>query len=67
MGQKQKWFLLNFLGTDDEININAVGAEFVNWKWIDVNELEKIIVNFKREMYRKVVNEFNSLILTNIK
>ena len=66
IGQKQKWFLLNFLGTDDEININAVGAEFVNWKWIDVSELEKIIVNFKREMYRKVVSEFKSLILTKL-
>ena len=67
MGQKQKWFLLNFLGKDDEININTVGAEFINWKWIDVNKLEEMIVDFKKEMYRNIVSEFNSIILKDLK
>ena len=67
IGQKQKWFLLNFLGDDDEININTVGAEFVSWKWIDVNELEEMIVDFKKEMYRNIVSEFNTVILKDLK
>ena len=67
IGQKQKWFLLNFLGNDDEININTVGAEFINWKWIDINKLEEMIVDFKREMYRDIMSEFNTIILKNLK
>ena len=67
IGKKQKWFLLNFLGNDEEININTVGAEFVDWKWIDVNKLEEMIVDFKREMYRNIVSEFNAIILKNPK
>ena len=59
--------MLNFLGNDDEININTVEAEFINWKWIDVNKLEEMIVDFKKEMYRNIVSEFNTVILKDLK
>ena len=61
-GQKQKWFLLKFLGNDTEININNHIPEFVDWKWIDTNELESIIIDFKKPTYNKVLKEFKPFI-----
>ena len=49
-GQKQKWFITRFLGTDNEININTKHPEFIEWKWIDPNILPDIIVNFKKDL-----------------
>lgn len=57
-GQKQRWFLLRFNGTDDQVNIHTEHAEFSTWKWIDVDELVANIVPFKREIYAAVVAEF---------
>ena len=62
-GQKQKWFLLKFLGNDNEININFCTPEFVDWKWIDINKLESIIVDFKKSMYKKISDEFKKIIV----
>lgn len=62
-GQKQKWFLLKFLGNDSEININFHTPEFVDWKWIDSDKLESIIVDFKKLMYKKILEEFKPIIL----
>ena len=66
-GQKQKWFLLEFHGHDEEINIAepAGGAhtiEFDDWKWIEPNELTQLIVPFKRRVYEQVVAEIAPLI-----
>lgn len=57
-GQRQKWFLLQFLGTDEDINIHTKKPEFTNWRWVDHSELTKLIVDFKREVYEDVVKEF---------
>ena len=46
MGQKQKWFLIKFLGPDSEINLNQKYPEFNQWKWVDIDELPKLIVPF---------------------
>ena len=50
-GQNQKWFIMNFIGKDDEINIKTKNPEFLDWKWIKISELHKIAVNFKIELY----------------
>ena len=47
-GQKQKWFVVKFLGSDKEININTKHAEFINWKWVEIDELPGLIVLFKK-------------------
>ena len=53
-GQKQKWFIMRFVGNEDEINIKTKKPEFLDWKWIDVNEITKKVVDFKYEVYKKV-------------
>lgn len=58
IGQKQKWYLLNFLGDNSKIDINTDSAEFSAWKWIEKHELTSLIVGFKREMYEKLILEF---------
>lgn len=57
-GQKQLWFLMRFLGSDDEIRIDTKHPEFSEWQWIDPKDLEASIVPFKRQVYSAVVDEF---------
>jgi putative (di)nucleoside polyphosphate hydrolase len=57
-GQKQKWFVLRFLGDDAEIKIDTKHAEFCKWKWADLETLPDIIVPFKRNVYKAVIEEF---------
>tara|TARA_B100000941_G_C28402940_1_gene499088 strand:+ start:316 stop:783 length:468 start_codon:yes stop_codon:yes gene_type:complete len=61
-GQKQFWFLIKFLGPDSEININQKYPEFIEWKWVDIQELPKIIVTFKKKLYLSIINEFKDFI-----
>jgi putative (di)nucleoside polyphosphate hydrolase len=63
-GQKQKWFLLRFKGSDDEIDLESHNPEFSHWKWADLDTLIESIVPFKRDVYRKVVEEFTPAIAT---
>ena len=56
-GQVQKWFVMRFFGNESEININTKNPEFLDWKWIDVDELPKIAVNFKLHIYKKIKEE----------
>ena len=60
-GQKQKWFIMKYLGNDSEININTKNPEFLDWKWVNPSELPKIIVNFKKKMYLKIYEELKIL------
>ena len=61
-GQKQKWFVVRFLGNDKEINIETKNAEFVEWKWIQKEELPNIIVDFKKHVYAKILLELKKII-----
>ena len=60
-GQKQKWFLMRYLGTDDEINIKTDKPEFLDWKWIEISKLAGVAIDFKVHVYKKIVEELNSL------
>lgn len=57
-GQEQKWFLLRFLGTDADVNIETDHPEFSRWIWLDPKELLASIVSFKRDVYARVLDEF---------
>lgn len=59
-GQKQKWFLCEFLGDDGEINLEQNNAEFHNWEWVDLTESLNRIVPFKMDVYKEIVNYFSS-------
>ena len=58
-GQKQMWFLMRFLGHDNEININTPHPEFDTWKWTKLNELPNSIVSFKQDLYNTVIESFH--------
>jgi putative (di)nucleoside polyphosphate hydrolase len=57
-GQKQRWFLMRFLGRDDEIDIARGHPEFAAWRWIDADAMLAAIVPFKREIYARVIDAF---------
>ena len=61
-GQKQKWFIMRFYGKDSEININTKKAEFLDWKWVDINEITKLVVDFKLHVYKKLTKEVERII-----
>lgn len=61
-GQKQKWFLIRFTGRDEDININTEHPEFQDWRWVEINELEHIIVPFKARLYKAVIEEFKPVL-----
>jgi len=61
-GQKQKWFIVKFTGIESEININTKFPEFIEWKWIDMNLLPSLIVNFKKHVYKDILNELKKFI-----
>ena len=61
-GQKQKWFLMRFNGDDKEININTHHPEFLDWKWVELNQLTEVVVDFKLHVYKEVTEKVRKLI-----
>ena len=61
-GQKQKWFLMRFIGEEKEINIKTKNPEFLEWKWIDIDEITEVVVDFKLNVYRQLKEKVKKLI-----
>ncbi len=61
-GQIQKWFVMRFIGNYSEININTKKPEFLDWKWIDLEDLPKIAVNFKLDIYKILKQEVSKIL-----
>ena len=61
-GQKQKWFLMKFLGNDDEINLKTNKPEFLDWKWVDLEMITKFLVDFKLHVYREIESKVKKII-----
>ena len=61
-GQKQKWFIVKFNGKDEEINIHTKKPEFLDWKWINIENLTDDVVNFKLEVYKQIQKEIIKII-----
>jgi putative (di)nucleoside polyphosphate hydrolase len=57
-GQEQKWFLLRFNGTDQQVNIQTPEPEFSHWRWIAPAQMLEGIVPFKRDVYARVLAQF---------
>jgi putative (di)nucleoside polyphosphate hydrolase len=57
-GQRQKWFLMRFLGHDGDIDIDTDHPEFSHWRWLSPSDLAEHIVPFKRAVYETVLAEF---------
>ena len=61
-GQIQQWFLIDFFGEDNEINIKTKHPEFKKWKWASKDELMSLIVPFKKNLYEKTFIEFSNFL-----
>ena len=59
-GQKQKWFVVKFLGNDREINLEVDKPEFIEWQWLDVENLPNVIVDFKKKVYEQLLPKIRS-------
>ena len=62
-GQKQKWFVVRFLGSDEEINIKTKKPEFFEWKWIEIEQITDLVVKFKMDVYQKVKEEVKKILI----
>ena len=62
-GQKQKWFLFKFLGSDSKINITTKNPEFSAWKWTSLESLTEEIVSFKKPIYKIVLEKFKKYLV----
>lgn len=61
-GQRQKWFVMRFNGTDAEINVATEHPEFDAWRWATIAELKSLTVTFKRVLYASLLEEFSSVL-----
>ena len=61
-GQKQKWFLMKFIGEDKEINIKTKNPEFLDWKWIDLDQITNVVVSFKLHVYKELKKKVKRII-----
>jgi len=61
-GQKQKWFLMRFIGSEKEINIKTKNPEFLDWKWIDIDQITEIVVDFKLHVYKELKEKIKKII-----
>ena len=60
-GQKQKWFITRFLGDESEIDLNTQKPEFIEWKWLKIDDLPDVIVDFKKHVYEKLLIELKRI------
>ena len=61
-GQEQKWFVMKFLGQDSEINIKTKNPEFCEWKWIDLENITDLVVDFKLHVYEDIKKKVKEII-----
>lgn len=62
IGQEQKWYLARFLGDEKEINIHTPHQEFTSYKWVEIDEIPALIVEFKHSLYLQLVAIFKPII-----
>ena len=61
-GQKQKWYIMKFLGRNDEININTKNPEFLDWKWIELDKITEVVIDFKLHIYIELKEKIMKII-----
>ena len=61
-GQKQKWFLMKFTGDEKEIDIKTKNPEFLDWKWIDLDQITEVVVDFKLHVYKELQEKVRKII-----
>ena len=61
-GQKQKWFLMKFIGQEEEINVETKNPEFLDWKWIELDQITEVVVDFKLHVYKELKEKVKKII-----
>ena len=61
-GQKQKWFLMRHINNDQEINIKTKNPEFLDWKWIELDQITDLVVDFKLNVYKELKEKIKKII-----
>ena len=61
-GQKQKWFLMRFTGEEQEINIKTKNPEFLEWRWIELDQITEFVVDFKLHVYKELKEKVKKII-----
>ena len=61
-GQKQKWFIMRFNGDETEINIKTKNPEFLEWKWVEIDRITELVVDFKLQVYRELKEKIKKII-----
>tara|TARA_Y100000816_G_scaffold238171_1_gene184271 strand:- start:505 stop:981 length:477 start_codon:yes stop_codon:yes gene_type:complete len=61
-GQKQKWFLMRYLGSDKEINLQTNNPEFLDWKWTELDMITNEVVDFKLHVYKQLKEKIKKII-----
>ena len=62
-GQEQQWYIMRFNGDEKEINIKTKHPEFLEWKWVDIDEITKLVVTFKLHVYEKIQKEVKKILV----
>ena len=62
-GQRQKWFVMKFLGKDNEINIKTKRPEFLEWKWLELDKITETVVDFKLDVYKKIKEKVSKILI----
>ncbi len=62
-GQEQQWYIMRFNGEEKEINIKTKHPEFLEWKWVDIDEITKLVVTFKLHVYEKIQKEVKKILV----
>ena len=61
IGQTQKWYACQFQGKDNEIKLDNFKPEFLEWRWVEPKDVLKLVIPFKKEMYKKILKKFKVL------
>tara|TARA_B100001093_G_scaffold277452_1_gene265172 strand:- start:394 stop:870 length:477 start_codon:yes stop_codon:yes gene_type:complete len=61
-GQKQKWFLMRFTGEEKEINVKTKNPEFFEWKWVELDQITELVVDFKLHVYTELKEKVKKII-----
>jgi putative (di)nucleoside polyphosphate hydrolase len=63
IGQKQVWFMLRFIGDEDDVCLNnCKRPEFDHWRWVDYWHPLDEVISFKRKVYERALHELAPLL-----
>jgi putative (di)nucleoside polyphosphate hydrolase len=53
---------MKFIGHEKEINIKTKNPEFLDWKWIDLDQITEVVVDFKLHVYKELKEKVKKII-----